>query len=126
MANNRKPNIVNRTKASSHPLAPGRFYKATVDSVDANGRVSVSINGIGTGSASKVLPVGTTQLSKLQVGDTVTCTFTDEYFTDIVIFGASKIKDDVFASKVLFEQLVARVNALETRYNSHTTHPPPA
>ena len=43
------------------------------------------------------------------------------------------IKNDVFASKVLFEELLtnfgvllARVTALETRYNSHTQHPPPA
>jgi hypothetical protein len=122
---NKKPNIINTKKASSHPLRPGRFYKAQVTAVDANGRVNILINSLGS-SFEKVVPVGTTPLNKMSVGDTVACTFTDEFLNEIVVFGASRIKDDIFPSKLLFEQLVARVTALETRFNSHTLHPPPA
>ncbi|MFM9052286.1 MAG: hypothetical protein ACKOKF_08210 [Bacteroidota bacterium] len=123
---NKRPNIINTKKASSHPLKPGRFYKAKVTAVDSSGRVNISVNGLGNGTFEKIVPIGTTELNKMQVGDTVMCTFTDEYFNDVVVFGASRIKSDVFASKVLFEQLVTRVAALEARYNSHTSHPPPA
>ena len=128
----KKPNIINSQKASSHPLSPGRFYRASVTSVDAAGRVNVQIPALGV-TYTDAIPLGTTQLNQLAVGDTVSCTFTDEYFNDLIVFGSAGIKNDIFASKVLFEQLLtdfgvllARVTALETRYNSHTQHPPPA
>lgn len=128
----KKPNIINSQKASSHPLSPGRFYRASVTFVDSAGRVDVYLPDLGV-PYSSIVPVGTTELNKLAAGDTVSCTFTDEFFNDIVVFGSAGIKNDVFASKVLFEELLtnfevllARVTALETRYNSHTQHPPPA
>ena len=128
----KKPNIINSQKASSHPLSPGRFYRASVTFVVPAGRVDVYLPDLGV-PYSSIVPVGTTELNKLAAGDTVSCTFTDEFFNDIVVFGSAGIKNDVFASKVLFEELLtnfgvllARVTALETRYNSHTQHPPPA
>lgn len=124
--NNKKPNVINTKNASSHPLRPGRFYKAKVTAVDPNGRVNVSVNGLGNGgNFEKVVPVGTTELNKMSVGDTVACTFTDEFFNEVLVFGPSRIKDDVFASKILFEALVAKVTQLENRFNTHIQHPPP-
>ena len=121
----KKPNIINSQKASSHPLSPGRFYRASVTSVDAAGRVNVQIPALGV-TYTDAIPLGTTQLNKLAVGDTVSCTFTDEYFNDLIVFGSAGVKDDIFASKILFDELVTRVIALETRYNAHVAHPPPA
>lgn len=121
----KKPNIINSQKASSHPLSPGRFYRASVTFVDPAGRVDVYLPDLSV-PYSSIVPLGTTQLNKLTVGDTVSCTFTDEFFNDIVVFGSAGIKNDIFASKVLFEELLARVIALETRYNVHVVHPPPA
>lgn len=127
-----KPKIINSQNASSHPLTPGRFYRASVTSVDSVGRVNVYIPELGVPYTS-VVPMGTTPLTRLTEGDTVSCTFTDEYFNDVIVFGSAGIKDDVFASKILFEELLtnfgvllARVTALETRYNAHMQHPPPA
>lgn len=121
-----RPNLINPEKASSHPLAPGRFYAGTVSSVTAKGQVTVNIQSLGIG-VGPTLPVGTTELNKLSAGDSVYCTFTDEYFTNVIVFGSSKFKEDVFASKELFEDLVGRVdqleaqvNALESAFNGHS------
>ena len=105
---------VNRQKSSSHPLKPGQFYQGVVTAVDTSGRVTVSVKALGA-SYGPIMPIGATALNKLVVSDTVLCTFTDEFFNDLVVFGSSRIKLDVFASKALFEQLVTRVNSLEAR-----------
>jgi hypothetical protein len=104
---------VNRQKSSSHPLKPGQFYQGVVTAVDASGRVTVSVKTLGA-SYGPIMPIGATAL-KLGVNDTVLCTFTDEFFNDLIVFGSSRIKLDVFASKSLFEALVTRVNSLEAR-----------
>jgi hypothetical protein len=121
-----RPDIINREKASSHPTRPGRFYSATVSSVTAQGLVNINIPSLGIG-VGPVLPLGTTALNKCSPGDTVQCTFTDEFFTNVIVFGPTKIKPDVFASKELFEDLVTRVddleaqvNALESAFNGHS------
>lgn len=77
--------------------------------------VSIPALGIGVGP---VLPVGTTPLNKLAAGDTVHCTFTDEFFNNVIVFGSSKIKEDVFASKELFEALIDRVDQLESQLDA--------
>jgi hypothetical protein len=108
------PDIVNRSKSSSHPLKPGQFYQGLVTAVDSSGRVTVDVKSLGA-SYGPVMPIGSTTLNKLVAGDYVSCTFTDEFFTDLVVFGSTRIKEDVFASKALFEQLITRVNSLEAR-----------
>jgi hypothetical protein len=109
-----KPNIVNREKASSHPLQSGRFYTGSVTFVDSSGRVDVTVGDLGT-SFSRVLPVGSTGLNKLSVNDSVLCTFADEFFTELIVLGHSKIKNDVFASKTVVESLVATITSLQNQ-----------
>ena len=46
------------------------------------------------------------------------CSFTDEFFNEIIVYGSAKVKLDVYASKVLFEQLQATVTALQAQVAS--------
>jgi hypothetical protein len=108
------PDIVNRDKGSSHPLRPGQFYKGSVEYVDESGQVTVNIKGLGA-TFGPTMPLGSTTLNKLVKNDVVTCTFTDEFFTDIVVLGSSKIKADVFASKTAVESLIATVTSLQNQ-----------
>jgi hypothetical protein len=109
-----QPNLVNREKASSHPLKPGQFYTGSVTFVDSSGRVDVTIGNLGT-SFSRVLPVGSTTLNKLSVNDSVVCTFTDEFFTELIVLGHTKIKNDVFASKTVVDSLVSTITSLQNQ-----------
>jgi hypothetical protein len=108
------PNIVNREKGSSHPLQPGQFYKGIVEYVNDSGLVTVKVNALGA-SFGPVAPVGVTTLNKLNKDDVVTCTFTDEFFTELIVFGSSNIKADVFASKVVVDGLVATITSLQSQ-----------
>jgi len=108
------PNIVNRDKGSSHPLKPGQFYKGIVEFVDASGQVTVNVKGLGA-TFGPTMPLGSTTLNKLVKNDVVTCTFTDEFFTDIVVLGSSKIKADVFASKTVVENLLSTITSLQNQ-----------
>ena len=87
-----RPDIVNREKASSHPLRPGRFYMGIVKSVDSRGAVTVHVSELGS-SYDKVIPLNTTNLNHLVVGDVVKCTFSDEFFTELIVLGVSNIKE---------------------------------
>jgi hypothetical protein len=108
------PNIVNREKGSSHPLRPGQFYKGSVQYVDASGLVTVKVNSLGA-TFGPVAPIGVTTLNKLKKNDVVTCTFSDEFFTELVVFGSSKITADVFASKTVVESLVTTITSLQNQ-----------
>jgi hypothetical protein len=108
------PDIVNREKGSSHPLKPGQFYKGTVTYVDSSGRVTVNVKALGA-TFGPVAPVGVTTLNKMTKGDVVTCTFSDEFFTELVVFGSSKIKADVFASKTVVENLLSTITSLQNQ-----------
>jgi hypothetical protein len=108
------PDIVNREKGSSHPLKPGQFYKGIVEYVDASGQVTVNVKGLGS-TFGPVMPVGVTTLNKFVKNDVVTCTFTDEFFTELVVLGSSKIKADVFASKTVVESLVTTITSLQNQ-----------
>lgn len=107
----KRPNIINSEKASRHALRPGRFYKANVTAVDAQGQVSVTVPDIGS-SFGPITPLGTTTLNKLSVGDLVQCTFSDEYFTDVIVFGNGQIKPDIYASKILVDSMVTQIASL--------------
>jgi hypothetical protein len=51
-------------------------------------------------------------------GDIVVCTFSDEFFTDLIVFGSSKIKADVFASKTVVTSLLATITSLQSQITS--------
>ena len=110
----KRPSLVDNKKASKHTLTPGRFYKGRVTFVNPKGQVSVVLPDIKC-SYDSVTPQGTTATQKLKIGDVVDCTFTDEFFTDIVVFGSSNFKPDVFASKVVVDSLVDEIASLKAR-----------
>lgn len=107
-----KPEVVNREKASSHPAKAGRLHYGVVESVDNSGRVNVNIRSMNA-TFGPVSALWTTPVNKMKRGDVVICGFTDEFFNEIVVFGPSKIKPDVFAEKVVVDDLIERVVALE-------------
>lgn len=117
MARNKKPDIVSREKASSHPIKPGRFYSARVTFVGPSGQVNIHIQDL-VADVGPVIPVGTTPLNKLVVGDEVVCTFTDEFINNIIVFGSKKIKQDIFASKQTVQALQAALISLEARVSA--------
>lgn len=110
----RRPDIIDTQKASSHKLQPGRIFTANVTAVNSSGQISVSIPAISS-TFGPITPLGTTTLNKYVVGDVVKCSFTDEFFNEIIVYGSAKVKLDVYASKVLFEQLQATVASLQTQ-----------
>jgi hypothetical protein len=87
-----RPDIINREKASSHPLKSGRFYMGVVKSVDSRGAATVYVSELGS-SYDKVVPLNTTNLNRVAVGDVVKCTFSDEFFTELIVLGVSNIKE---------------------------------
>ena len=110
----KRPDKLNSQKASTHRLAPGRFFKASVTSVDSAGRVFVKVPDLGT-SYGPITPLGTTALNKLSSGDLVQCTFTDEFFTELMVIGSANNKQDVYASKAVVDALIALINSLAAR-----------
>jgi hypothetical protein len=44
-------------------------------------------------SYDKVVPLNTTNLNRVAVGDVVKCTFSDEFFTELIVLGVSNIKE---------------------------------
>lgn len=114
-----RPDIVDGQKASSHPLAPGRIYSATVTAVTPKGQVSITIPAIGS-DYGPLTPLNVTPLNKYVIGDVVACAFTDEFFNEIIVFGSLKIKPDVWASKTTVEALSASVTSLQAALSTHT------
>lgn len=114
-----RPLIVDRNKASSHPLAPGRFYFARVTNVYENGKVNIHVPELGT-SYGPLFPIGATTPSQYSVNDTVVCSFTNEFFTEMLVFGSARVKNSgadqetrITALETQVEALSARVRALE-------------
>lgn len=112
-----RPEIINREKASSHPAKPGQLHYGVVESVDKSGRVNVNIRSMNA-TFGPVSALWTTPLNQMKRGDVVVCAFTDEFFNEIVVFGPSKIKADVFAEKKVVDDLIERVEALEAIVSS--------
>lgn len=109
-----RPDIISQDKPSSHPLKPGRFYTGTIKSVDARGAVSIYILELGS-TYDKVIPLNTTPNSHLTAGDTVKCAFTDEFFTELIIFGSTKLRSDMYPTLAQYNSLLAIVNDLIDR-----------
>ena len=84
--------IIDRIKSSSHPLAPGRIYSGLIKSVDSRGAVTVYIQELAS-SFDKVVPLNTNDNSFMAIGDVVKCTFTNEFFTELVVLGLANIKE---------------------------------
>ncbi len=109
-----RPDIVDRSKSSAHPLKPGRFYTGLIRAVDPNGLVTVHVLELGS-SYDKIAPLGTTPNSHLSVGDAVKCAFADEFFTELIVFGSSRIKENIHPTIAQYNSLLAIVNDLVER-----------
>lgn len=93
-----RPDIIDKNKASSHPLRPGRFYTAKVKKVHTDGKVTVSIQELGL-NIGPVVPLDQVDNNPYEVGDYVKCGFSDEFFNELIIFGSVVKKQGVFALK---------------------------
>ncbi len=109
-----RPDIVDGSKSSAHPLAPGRFYTGVIRAVDANGLVSVYVLELGS-TYNRITPLNTTPNSHFSVGDAVKCTFSDEFFTELIVVGSSKIRDNMYPTMAQYTALLAIVNDLVDR-----------
>lgn len=88
-----RPDIIDRTKSSSHPLAAGRIYTGIVKSVTPQGVISVFIQELGS-TYEKIVPLNTNPSNICAVGDHVKCLFTDEFFKELVVLGSARIKTE--------------------------------
>jgi hypothetical protein len=102
-----RPNIINREKSSSHPLASGRFYIGRVTSVSDSGQINVTLPDLETRHG-PLFPVNALSPSQYSVGDPVICTFTNEFFTELIVLGSMRVEPDATAA------LATRVAALES------------
>lgn len=80
---------VRRDKASSSPKRPGEIYQGVVTKVYPDGRVILNVQSLGT-SYGPLMPLGVTQSSKMIVGDTALCAFSNQSMTSMVVFGNSR------------------------------------
>ena len=106
-----RPDIVSKSKASSHPLAPGRFYTGIVKSVDAKGFVSVRVMELGS-TFEKVMPLNTTPNSHFSVGDSVKCGFSDEFFTELIVYGSAGVRSDMHPTIAQYDALLESVSSI--------------
>ena len=104
-----RPDIVSKNKSSSHPLAPGRVYTGIVKSVDAKGFVSVRVMELGS-TFEKVMPLNTTPSSRLAVGNSVKCGFSDEFFTELIIYGSAGVRSDSYPTIAQYDALLESVS----------------
>jgi len=98
MSRNNNPRVINRHNAASFALAEGRFYSATVTAVKPGGLITVRIPSLGL-SYGPLMPMNTTETSVYSVGDVVKCTFTDEFFKELIVFGSTKKRPDAYVPK---------------------------
>jgi hypothetical protein len=63
-----------------------------VKSVDYRGAATIHVSELGS-SYDKVVPLNTTNLNRVAVGDVVKCTFSDEFFTELIVLGVANIKE---------------------------------
>lgn len=80
---------VRRDKASSSPKRPGEIYQGVVTKVYSDGRVIINVQSLGT-SYGPLMPLGVTQSSKMVVGDTALCAFSNQSMTSMVVFGNAR------------------------------------
>lgn len=80
---------IRRDKASSNPKRPGEIYQGTVTKTYPDGRIVLYVQALGT-SYGPLMPVGVTQSSKMMVGDTALCAFSNQSLTSMVVFGSSR------------------------------------
>lgn len=113
-SNHSMPDIISSGKASSHTTTPGQIYLATVTSVNSKGLVHIFIPELQV-PFGPVLPLGSTPLNKCAVGENVMCAFTNEFFNNVVVFGSSRIKADVFADKLVVQAMQTTIASLNQR-----------
>lgn len=119
-----RPDIIDKNKASSHPLRPGRFYTARIKKVNTDGKVTVFIQELGL-SIGPVAPLNLVDNNPYSVDDYVKCTFADEFFNELIVFGSVIKKESVYALKTEAGSVWTSVNPIVNQGSStniaHTT-----
>jgi hypothetical protein len=112
--------IIDRVKSSSHPLAPGRIYSGLIKMVDSRGAVTVYIQELAS-SYEKVVPLNTNSNSILAVGDVVKCTFSNEFFTELVVLGLANIKEAAQAGVAISDTAPSTPSSGDLWFDSSTS-----
>jgi hypothetical protein len=112
--------IIDRVKSSSHPLAPGRIYSGLIKMVDSRGAVTVYIQELAS-SYEKVVPLNTNSNSILAVGDVVKCTFSNEFFTELVVLGLANIKEAAQAGVAISDTAPSTPSSGDLWFDSNTS-----
>ena len=112
--------IVDRLKSSSHPLAPGRIYSGLIKMVDSSGAVTVYIQELAS-FYDKVVPLNTNSNSPMVVGDVVKCTFSNEFFTELVVLGLANIKEAAQAGVAISDTAPSTPSSGDLWFDSNTS-----
>jgi C1q domain len=112
--------IIDRLKSSSHPLAPGRIYSGLIKMVDSRGAVTVYIQELAS-FYEKVVPLNTNSNSPMAVGDVVKCTFSNEFFTELVVLGLANIKEAAQAGVAISETAPSTPSSGDLWFDSNTS-----
>lgn len=113
MNSRRRDDYINYENGSQHPFQGGGLYLGKVLSVDSGNRVSVKIPSLGLKKIRSLPYVGTTATLKPVKGDSVVCAFLENDNQEMVVIGRINVGIDVYATKIEFASLEARVSALE-------------
>lgn len=117
--NNLRPDIIATDKASKHPLKHGRFYTARVKQVSDVGLITIYIDELQS-QFGPLVQLNLTNSNVASVGDYVKCAFSDEFFREVIVFGFSQKKSDVFASIASLESLSASVSVVANSFYDQT------
>jgi hypothetical protein len=88
-----------------------------VTSVVASGKITVHISDLNA-KYGPLFPINATTPSSYAVNDVVVCTFTDEFFSELIVLGSAKVKEaaetvDVAALTAQIATLEEKIQALE-------------
>lgn len=113
--NELRPDIIAKDKASKHPLKHGRFYTARVTKVSETGLITIYVDELQS-YFGPLIQLNLTDATKCSIGDYVKCTFSDEFFREVIVFGFTQKKSDVFAPVSSINSLSASVSVLNNAF----------
>jgi len=111
---NFRPDIIARNKASKHPLKHGRFYTAKVTHVTTAGLITIYIQELQS-HFGPLVQLNLTNSNTASVGDFVKCAFADEFFREVIVFGFTQKRDEIYA---LQADLTAELNIIKERLDA--------
>lgn len=113
-----KPDFLNRNNGAPHPFQGGGLFIGKILAVKNKNRVSVNVPGLSL--TIRDCPfLGTTNSEFPAIGDRVVCGFLGNDNQELVIIGKMNTSADVYATKLEFNDLLARVASLEAQSHDH-------